>query len=149
MVAQILPFPKPTALRPSLIATYIRLGEAHRKLADLHAAGHFPAQRIVVEASRIRRQRDLVAVVRDAGGEVVLDPEVAELAALGRFRGRARGAPWALPDGEGPLGPAHFQADASADVIGQIARLAVAERVAAVLAPAHHRDSSGQEGQQL
>lgn len=138
MAAQILPFPKPVAAPQSPVASYVWLGEAHRKLADLHAAGHFPAQRIVVEASRIRHQRDLISAVRDAGGEVILDPEVAELAALGRFAGRVHRAPWALPEGEGPLGPEHFRASARTDVIGKIARLAVAERVTAVLAPTHH-----------
>lgn len=138
VAAQILPFPKPVTVPTSSIATYMWLGEAHRKLADLHAAGHLPAQRIVVEASRIRHRRDLVSAVRDAGGEVVLDPEVAELAALGKFAGRARRAPWSLPEGQGPLGPTHFERGAESDVVGQIARLAVAERVTAVLAPTHH-----------
>lgn len=138
MAALILPFPKPTVAPTSSIGAYVWLGEAHRKLADLHAANHFRAKRIVVEASRIRHQRELISAVRDAGGEVVLDPEVAELAAAGRFNGKARRAPWALPEGEGTLGPDHFLAGAKTDVIGQIARLAVAEGVTAVLAPTHH-----------
>lgn len=83
MAARIPPFPKPGAASASPIATYIWLGEAHRKLADLHAAGHLPARRVILEASRTKHQRDLVSVVRDAGGEVVLYPEVAELSAVG------------------------------------------------------------------
>ncbi|MFC7691821.1 hypothetical protein ACFQY5_21840 [Paeniroseomonas aquatica] len=138
MAAQILPFPKPSPAPSSPIATYLWVGEAHRKLADLHAAGHLPARRLVVEASRLRNQRELTAAVRDAGGEIVLDTEAAELASVGRHAGRVRGAPWALPEGAGPLGPDHFRADAKTDVIGQIARLAVSSGVTAVLSPAHH-----------
>lgn len=146
MAAQIVPFPKLATATASPIATYIWFGEAHRKLADLHAAGHFPARRVVVEASRIKHQRDLVSAVRDAGGEVVLYPEAAELAALGRFSGRVSRAPWALPEGEGLLGPLHFRAGGTSDVIGQIARFAVAARVTAVLAPTHHLGDPGYEG---
>jgi hypothetical protein len=38
MTAQILPFPVSSTAAASPIACYIRIGEAHRKLADLHAA---------------------------------------------------------------------------------------------------------------
>jgi len=143
LAAQILPFPKPASAPSSPIATYLWVGEAHRKLADLHAAGHLPARRLVVEASRLRHQRELIAAVRDAGGEIVLDTEVAELASIGKHAGRARGAPWALPEGAGPLGPDHFRPDASTDVIGQIARLAVSSGVTGVLSPAHHLGDPG------
>jgi hypothetical protein len=115
LAAQILPFPKPPPALSSPIATYLWVGEAHRKLSDLHAAGHLPARRLVVAASRLRHQRELIAAVGDAGGEIGLDTEVAELATAGRHAGRVRGTPWALPEGAGPLGPDHFQADAKTD----------------------------------
>jgi hypothetical protein len=81
--------------------------------------------------------------VSDAGGEIVLDTEVAELAALGRYAGRAARSPWVLSDGAWPLGPEHFEVRAKSDIIGQIARLAVTERVTAVLAPTHYLGDPG------
>jgi hypothetical protein len=38
MVAQILPFPNAGGATISPIACFLRVGEAHKKLADLHAA---------------------------------------------------------------------------------------------------------------
>ena len=65
MNAQILPFPKPPAVSVSSpVALFLRVGEAHRKLADLHATGHLPARRAVFDASRVRHQRDLIAALR-------------------------------------------------------------------------------------
>ena len=135
-MALILPFPAATSALASPIACYIRIGEAHRKLADLHAASRFPATRIVVEASRVRHQRELITAMREAGAEIVLDTETAELSAPARFSGHSHRAPWALPVSEGPLGPDHFQPGARSDVFGKIARFAVATNVDAVLAPA-------------
>ena len=73
VAAQILPFPNPPAGLAAPIACFIRVGEAHRKFADLHAAGRLPARRAVIEASRFRRQRELVTALREAGAEIVLD----------------------------------------------------------------------------
>lgn len=107
MAAQILPFPKPGAGAASPLACFIRVGEAHNRLADLHAAGHLPARQVVIEASRFRHQREPVSALRESGAEIVLDAEAAERAAPARFAGHSRYAPWASPDG--PLGPDHFR----------------------------------------
>lgn len=98
MAAQILPFPKPAAGLASPLACFVRVGEAHNRLADLHAAGHFPARQVVIEASRLRHQRELVSALRESGAEIVLDTEAAELAAPAKFAGHSHHAPWALPE---------------------------------------------------
>jgi hypothetical protein len=136
-MAQVLPFPNVGGAAVSPIDCFIRVGEAHRKLADLYAAGRLPARRIVIDASRHRHQRELITALRDAGAEVVLDTEIAELASRAKCAGHSRNAPWAPGDGR-PLGPDYFQESSpSSDVIGSIARFAITERFDTVLAPTH------------
>lgn len=135
MAAQILPFPQPASGAASPLACFVRIGEAHRRLADLHAAGHLPARQVVIEASRFRYQRELINALRENGAEIVLDTEAAELAAPAKFAGRSHRAPWAVADG--PLGPDHFRKSVSDGVVGQIARFAVANRVDVVHTPSH------------
>ena len=137
MDQKILPFPV-TASAKWRLAHFVRIGEAHKKLADLHASGRFPARRVVVEASRLRYQKDLIDALREDGAEIVLDTEVAELAAPGKFSGHSRYAPWATSGQGGPLGPEHFKENAPSDVIGHIARFAVESHVNTVLAPTHN-----------
>ena len=96
---KILPFPLAASAK-SPLAQFIRIGEAHKKLGDLHAAGRFPAERVVVDASRLRHQKELIKALRDDGAEIVLDLEIAELAAPAKFAGHSRYAPWAIA-GEG------------------------------------------------
>jgi hypothetical protein len=135
-MATILPFPGASSATASELAFFVRIGEAHNKLADLQAGGRLPAGRVVIDASRFKHQRELIAAFRDGGAEIVLDTEIAELAALGRYQGHSRNAPWAPT--KKILGPDHFRADAPLDVIGQIARFAVENGVDAVLAPTHY-----------
>ena len=137
MAGEVLTFPGITAaIRP--LACFVRIGEAHKKLSDLHASGRLPAKRVVVDASRFRYQHELTNELRESGAEVVLDTEVAELAAPSKFAGHSRHAPWASASEGDLLGPQHFQRNASADVIGQIARFAVKHQVDVVLAPTHY-----------
>jgi hypothetical protein len=93
MAAQILPLPKPATGVASPLACFVRVGEAHRRLADLHAAGHLPARQVVIEASRFRYQRELISALRESGVEIVLDTEAAELAAPAKFAGHSHRAP--------------------------------------------------------
>ena len=99
-------FPKNRVVQP--VAHFFRLGDSgHRQLAAIHAAGGFSASRIVVDASRLEAQKELVDALKTSGAEIVLDTKVAELAAPLKCGGYARGAPWA--DGE-LLGPDSFKA---------------------------------------
>lgn len=137
MSAQILPLS--TVRAPAQpVADFLRIGETgHRLLGDLHAEGRLPARRIVVDASRFRYQKELVDAFRADGAEIVLDTKAAELAAPAKFGGVPRDAPWSASAEGKPLGPEHFHKRAPSDVIGQIARFAVEQRVHAVLAPGH------------
>jgi hypothetical protein len=122
----------------SPVGHFIRLGETgHRQLSDLHAQGCFSPKRMVVEASRFHHQKELITSLRMVGAQVVLDTKAAELSAPSKFAGFAQGAPWAAAAKGRPLGLGHFAPDAPSDVIGQIARFAVQNRVHAVLSPSH------------
>lgn len=133
MLGQILPFPGASSSVASPIARYLRVGDNHVQLAGLHASGRLPVDRAVFDSSRFKRQRDFAADLRDADVHLVLDTEAAELAALARFEGHARHAPWAW---SAPLGPDRFQ-DTAVDVCGAMARFAVEHGFDTVLAPSH------------
>ncbi len=137
MSAEIVPFPHAT--QPvSPVAHYIHLGDSgYHKLADLHSSGRLPAKRVVVDASKTVRQRELIEALRKDGAEIVIDTKAAELSVIGRFGGRAKDAPWAkLNDGR-PLTRDIFSAGHPTDIFGAIARFAMEQRAHAVLAPSH------------
>jgi hypothetical protein len=126
--------------RPDPIAHYLRLGAFHRQAEKLLTSGRLPVQRLVVEASAFARQKDVITQLAEAGRELILDTNAAELSAIGRCTGAAKAAPWAHP--EGALRPEHFARGNSHDVIGMVARFAVEHRFDAVQAPTHFLDSS-------
>jgi hypothetical protein len=137
MAAQILPMPGFKA-SADLVGHFVRLGDSgHRQLADLHAEGRFSPRRLVVDASRLRHQKELVEALRASGTRIVLDTKAAELSSSLKFAGFASGAPWAQCGNGRPLGPQHFAANSEDDVIGQIARFAVKNQVNTILAPCH------------
>lgn len=137
-MANVIKFPHPLPpIQP--IAHFIRLGEqGYTKLANLHAAGRLSASRVVADASKIKFQKELVAAFRAQGAEIVLDTRVAELSAIEKFSGLARGAPWATAELGRPLLPDDFAANSRNDVISSIARFAVEYQADAVLAPTHY-----------
>lgn len=127
--------------RPSDIGHFLRIGTSgHRQLETLLGAGKMTIDRVVVEASAVAHQQELVGSLVEAGAELILDTNVAELSSPGRFSGAAKAAPWANP--RSVLVPDDFRANANRDVIGQIARFAVAQGFHAVLAPTHVLDGS-------
>jgi hypothetical protein len=119
------------------------LGAFHRQVEKLLAAGRLPVERVVVEASAFTQQKDVVGQLVDAGRELMLDTNAAELSAIGRYRGAAKSAPWACA--EGPLRPEHFARGSNHDVIGKIARFAVEHGFHAVQAPTHLLEGSTDE----
>ena len=128
-------------LRPHLhtrIGHVIRTGEmTHRQYEHLHAAGRLPAEHVIVDASRAGSQKEFIRALQDFGTDVILDTKTSELSAVGRFRGMAKGAPWAATLEGQPLGLRDFQPNANIDLFGQIARMAVDLGVAAVMSPTH------------
>jgi hypothetical protein len=122
--------------RPAPVGHFLRIGTSgHRQLETLLNSGRMPVSRVVVQASAAAKQRDLLSSLAESGGELILDTNVAELSALGRFSGAAKGAPWANPDAV--LTPDDLRPSAQRDVIGHIARFAVREGFHAVQVPAH------------
>jgi hypothetical protein len=126
-------------LRPTTpaIAGYLRIGyTGHRKLADLHAAGRLPFRRAVFDAAHLREQIELVKLLRESGCEIVLDPNFAEMATIGRFGSSAiQKLPWANLDR--PWQPSDFDRRRNHDAAKAIAEFAVKAGVHAVLAPTH------------
>lgn len=133
MTATVIDFRSPTRS----IAQFVRIGSAHRKLGELHAAGRLPVKRVVIEVARFTQQKELIDTFRRDGAEIVLDTQVAELAARAKVGGAAKNAPWAQASQGQLLGPDFFQPFSKADVISHIARFAVENRVDTVLAPTH------------
>lgn len=126
-------------LRPTTpaIAGYLRVGHTgHRKLADLHAAGRLPYRRLVFDAAHLVEQLELVKTLKASGCEIVLDPNFAEMATLGRFGSSAiQKLPWANLDR--PWEPSDFDRRRNHDAAKAIAEFAVKAGVHAVLAPTH------------
>lgn len=59
-------FPNNRFVQP--VAHFFRLGDSgHRQLAAIHAAGGFPASRVVVDASRLEAQKELVDALKASG----------------------------------------------------------------------------------
>ena len=143
MSAQVIEFRGST--RP--IAHFVRVDDAHRRLGDLYAAGRLPIRRAVFDASRIARQKEFVAALKRDGVEIVLDTEVAELAAKEKFQTHVKNAPWAALSEGKPLDPSFFDATLSqANIVKWIARFAVEHGIDTVLAPTHFLGDSNFSG---
>ena len=60
------------------ITRYLRIGQTgYRQLATLQGNGSLPAHRVVVQASKLKFQKDLIGALKAAGAEIVLDTEAA------------------------------------------------------------------------
>lgn len=136
-MANVVQLPQIGALRTP-IGHAIRTGEAsYRQLEHLHAEGRLPARAAIIEASKARFQREFIRSLRDTGADVILDPKVAELSEVGKFRGLAKGAPWAVEDNSRPLEPDDFESGSDSDLFGKIARMAVELGMTSVMSPTH------------
>jgi len=129
------------------IAQFARIDAAHRRMGELYATGRLPIQRAVFDASRIESQKELVDALHQDGIEIVLDTEVAELAAKEKFQTHVKKAPWASAADDGFLDVSYFDGSLSqTNIIKWIARFAVKHKVDTVLAPTHFladKDFSG------
>ena len=128
----------PTGALRTPVGHAIRTGEtAFRRLEDLHAEGRLPARAVIVDASKARFQREFIRSLRSTGTDVTLDPKVAELSEVGKFRGTAKEAPWAVDDDARPLEPEDFEPGASIDLFGKFAQMSAELGVTSVMAPTH------------
>ena len=136
-MAKIIQLPVGNSLRTP-IGHVIRTGEtSYGQLEHLHAEGRLPARAVIIDASKAKFQREFVRALRDSGSDVTLDTKVAELSEIGKFKGSAKGAPWAAKDENRPLRPEDFRVGANTDIFGQIARLAVELDMTCVMSPTH------------
>lgn len=121
---------------PDPVTQFLRTGLTHhRRLEQMLLAGQFPVARVVVDAAAFKRQADFINALRTSGRELILDTNVAELSSVGRFEGAVREAPWANPDGI--LTASNLVGANERNVLGAIARFAVANGLQRVLAPTH------------
>lgn len=122
--------------KPREVALVTRVGfSEHRVCEQLLSSNRLASRRFVLEAAFLKRQRSLVRTLKDAKAEIVLDTNCAELSVRGRYAGAVKTAPWANEDQ--PLEPEDFVAGTNRSVIEPIARFAVKQEVAAILAPSH------------
>jgi len=126
--------------RPAPIGSFLRVGHTgHRKLEALIAASRLRFRRFVFDAAHIEEQNELLATLQRAGCEIVLDPNVAETAAPGRFASSVSDLPWGNADR--PWLPGDFSRTRNLDTAKAIAEFAVRHNVDALLAPAHCIDT--------
>jgi len=85
--------------QPSVIGGFLRVGHTgHRRLEALHAAGKLNFNRFVFDAANIVKQIELLKALTASGCEVVLDPQFAEMAVVGKFESSVSRLPWANPN---------------------------------------------------
>jgi hypothetical protein len=122
------------------IGGFLRIGHTgHRKLETLLAANRLHFRRFVFDAAHIDEQIELVKSLRARGSEILLDPNSAEMAMLGRFGSSVSKLPWGNPDK--PWQPSDFGKGRNVDTAKAIAEFAMKYSVDAVLAPAHFIDA--------
>lgn len=118
------------------VGSFLRVGHTgHRKMESLVAASRLRFSRFVFDAAHIEAQVDLVATLRRAGCEIVLDPNAAETATKGRFSSSVSLLPWGNADR--PWQPTDFSRTRNLDTAKAIAEFALRHGVDAVLAPSH------------
>jgi hypothetical protein len=118
------------------IAQFVRIGYDHRQMDELLAAGRFPVDRTVFRAALISQQADLLAALRAAGRETVLDTGVIDLVHPWRYKTNASNVPWSAEDR--PLNHADITKREFALVI---ARFVVEHGFDAVLSPTHYLEN--------
>lgn len=130
--------PLPTAKgTATALDLFLRVGGAHYGQVEvLYAEGRLTSlRRAIFDASMLKHQLSFLKTLRDDGVELTLDPKAAELAALNRFDGRAKGAPWSggilhLPD--------QFDESRCRRLAEDIAREAIEKQFDRVFSPTHY-----------
>ncbi len=126
---------------PKSIEQFIRVGHnGYRQLETLHSSGRVPISHAVIDAAHIDTQKDLVHTLREAGADIVLDTNIAELSSIGRFDGSVKSAPWA--NSREPLKPSDFKGHNKRNITDRIAEFCVEHNVDTVLSPSHLISSS-------
>ncbi len=122
--------------QPCVIGGFLRVGHTgHRKLEALHAAGKLNFNRFVFDAAHVDEQIVLLKALKASGYEVVLDPNFAEMAAVGRFESSVRKLPWA--NANAPWRASDFGRGSNFSPARLIAEFAIKHGIDAILAPSH------------
>ena len=136
-MTNVIQHPSSGAIR-TFLGHSVRTGEAsYRSLERLYAENRLPVSSVIVDASKVRHQREFINTLIEDKVEVVLDTKCAELSALGRFGGYARGAPWHVADSVRPLSAVDFRPGSSKSVFGPIADYAIEIGAHAIHSPSH------------
>lgn len=125
-------FPKGQQVRTPL-AQFFRIGDSHRKFAEMHAAGGLSTSRVVFDAGRLTHQTALLKELRSEGIEITIDTGAAELSSPARYQTFVRNAPWLKEKPSAPLGPDNF----NETLTERLAEMVITAGADRVLAPAH------------
>ncbi len=124
--------------RPRQIAQFTRVGYSdHVQTEQLLSAGKLDGQRFVIDAANFERQSSLIRSIHDENAEIVLDTNVAELSAPGRFSSAVRAAPWSNKDRPLEIDD-FFIPSTNRTVVDQVADFAVEKKISSVMAPTHY-----------
>ena len=122
--------------QPSGVGGFLRVGHTgHHKLEAMLAGGKLGFDRFVFDAAHVDQQHDLLKALKLGGCEVVLDPNFAEMAMVGRFASSVSKLPWA--NANAPWRPADFGRGSNLNPARLIAEFAVKRGIDVVLAPTH------------
>src|SRR5665213_977699 len=119
------------------IGFFLRIGSnGHRQLETLHSSGRLPVNRVVADATFLKAQTELLGSLRSAGVEITLDTRIAELSEPGSYLPSLQ---WlsSIADKTRPMTPLDFSGEGSRRIAVEIAAIAVANSVDAVLVPSH------------
>lgn len=116
------------------IAGFIRVGHTdHKWLEERLSSGRMPFRRYVFDAAHIDKQQSLVRSLKEAGHEIVLDTNFAELCSVGKAGGAASHLPWA--NSGKPWDHDDLGGNRAKFLVTQMAEFAVERGVDAVLSP--------------
>jgi len=123
--------------KPAQIAHVLSMGHTHHRIVEnLVARNAFPFRRVLVDASHVRTQHDLIRALKAKGIQVVLDPKSIELSLPGGITGATRALPWS------PMLETLSDRRALREYCKRISNFAVTMGVDVILAPSHYIASS-------
>jgi len=125
----------------SKVANYIRLGySGHKMLEDLQLSGQLNLKRVVVDATNVLKQSELLSTLRIVGSDLILDTRSAELAHEASFKNPISKLPWAIRNRANTLEDFSDEAYCK-EYVARIAEFAVYYKFNGVFSPSHSIDS--------
>ena len=135
--SNIIPLPRPRALRPSpaRLGYYLRVGHNnHKEVAQLLAEGERAYMGLIIEATNRTRHRELITDALRLGLDVVLDPKSHAAAFPGGYSDGMGNLPWGLGR---PATLSDYRGTAGQRRAEEIAGFVVEGGFTAVVAPTH------------